>query len=131
MNNFFKPANLLFYFLFSLLFFFAGLSYAGLTDAGEGQGLAGGAIVLGYGIAFAFGALVISVIVANTLPIRSIKRFNKIIGVIVIIGVGILAYRFFSIQNHQTEPIDPNRPVTKPASFKNTCSLTKSILYFC
>ena len=116
MNNFFKPANLLFYFLFSFLFFFAGLSYAGLTDAGEGQGLAGGAIVLGYGVAFAFGAFIVSILVANTMPARSIKRFNKVIGFIVVIGIVILTFRYFSMKSENPKPNYQEKPITKPAS---------------
>ena len=52
MKNFFKPARLAFYLLMLVGFFFLGLYFAALIDAGKGQGLAGGAIVLGYGILF-------------------------------------------------------------------------------
>ena len=61
MKKLFKPASLLLYFLTILSFFLAGFLYAALTGAGKGQGLAGGAIVLGYGVLSAGVAFVISI----------------------------------------------------------------------
>lgn len=45
-----RPYSILLYFLAVLLGFILGLMYAGLIDAGKGQMLAAGAIVLGYGV---------------------------------------------------------------------------------
>ena len=54
MKTLFKPSNILFYFLSAILFFFLGMIFAGITNAGKDQGLAAGAIVFGYGIIAGF-----------------------------------------------------------------------------
>ena len=63
MRAIFRPDRLLFCFLFILNSFLLDMFYAGVTDAGHDQGLAGGAIVIDYGVNFFLVALIISLVV--------------------------------------------------------------------
>ena len=89
MKNLIKPYSLLLYLLVIIVFFFIGILYAGLVEAGKNQGLAGGAIVLGYGVMSAFFALIASLIAAYKLAGKVIININKILGVAM---VGFIAY---------------------------------------
>ncbi|MDX1317257.1 MAG: hypothetical protein R3262_06895, partial [Xanthomarina gelatinilytica] len=59
-----KPYSFLMYFLAIIAFFFLGIVYANITEAGKGQMLAGGAIVFGYGVIGAFIGLCLSIFTA-------------------------------------------------------------------
>ncbi|WP_191858863.1 hypothetical protein [Hanstruepera ponticola] len=89
MKRFIKPYSLLLYLLASITFFFLGMFYAGITDAAKGQGLAGGAIVFGYGIISAFFALLISIFLAYKASRKAILTVNKVLG---LITAGFLLY---------------------------------------
>lgn len=65
-----------------IVFFFRGVYYEGITGAAEGQGLAGGAIVLGYGVITAFVALLISFIIAYHAPHEIVVKINQVLGII-------------------------------------------------
>ncbi len=67
MKKIVKPASLLFSVLSLLMFFIIGMYFAGLIEAGKNQGLAGGAIVLGWGVIFAGIAFVLSFLVTSKL----------------------------------------------------------------
>lgn len=60
-----RPYSLLLYFLAIFVGFFLGVMYAGWIEAGKGQMLAAGAIVLGYGVVGAFIGFVTSLVVAR------------------------------------------------------------------
>jgi mannose/fructose/N-acetylgalactosamine-specific phosphotransferase system component IID len=91
-----KPYSLLLYLLAFLFFFFIGLSYAGLIEAGKGQMLAGGAIVLGYGVMGAFIGFCISLAVAYKADRKWIIRLNAIM------AVGLVAFwAFYAIRFQQ------------------------------
>ncbi|MEZ4847277.1 MAG: hypothetical protein R3B93_01315 [Bacteroidia bacterium] len=88
-----KPYSLLLYLLAFLFFFFVGLSYAGLIEAGKGQMLAGGAIVLGYGVMGAFIGFCISLVVAYKVDRKWIIRLNAMM------AVGLVAFwAFYAIR---------------------------------
>jgi hypothetical protein len=95
MKQFFKPYNLLMYLLALLSFFFVGVSYAGITEAGKNQGLAGGAIVLGYGVIAAGIAFVISLFIASGTGRKRIIRINQILTIVLL---GFIAYFSWSYQ---------------------------------
>ena len=56
--------SILFYVLFFMVVFFLGILIAGFVDAGKGQMLAGGAIVLSYGVSGAILGLITAFLVA-------------------------------------------------------------------
>ena len=89
MKKLIRPYSFLFYFLVVIVFFFLGVIYAGIIDAAKNQGLAGGAIVLGYGVISAFFAFLVSLFAVYKLPSKVIIKYNKIL---VLIVVGLLAY---------------------------------------
>jgi len=90
MKDFFKPSKLLFYVLTTLVFFFLGMVFAGITDAGKGQGLAGGAIVLSYGVISAGLAFLVSIFSATSLSSGTVVRLNKIL--LLVFAVMLLAF---------------------------------------
>lgn len=78
--------TILFYILFFLVGFFLGIQVADIVDAGKGQMLAGGAIVLGYGVVGAFLGLIVSIflsIIYKTKP-SAIILLNKILTVLLL-----------------------------------------------
>ncbi|MEO0572360.1 MAG: hypothetical protein AAF039_11700 [Bacteroidota bacterium] len=87
MKKLLKPACLLFNILALVLFFFLGLLYAGWIEAGKNQGLAGGAIVLGYGVLFAIVALFVSFFVTYRLRHKYVIRANVILGILILASV--------------------------------------------
>jgi len=96
MKSLIKPASLLFYLLVLLTAFILGLFYAGLIDAGKNQGLAGGAIVLGYGVSFSFVSLIIALFLTYYLQNRIIVIFNKVLAILFAISALFLVYRILS-----------------------------------
>tara|TARA_A100000171_G_C2140545_1_gene155538 strand:- start:25969 stop:26973 length:1005 start_codon:yes stop_codon:yes gene_type:complete len=107
MKNFFKPARIGFYLLMLISFFLIGLHFAGFIDAGKGQGLAGGAIVLGYGIMFAGIAFVASFFIAHFLEISKIKIINW---VLLLLVLGILGYTYYEFKKQDTLQKERNAP---------------------
>jgi hypothetical protein len=59
--------------------FFIGITYAKITDAGEGQGLAAAAIFLGHGVIVAIGGLVTSLLIIRVYNRKVIARLNLIL----------------------------------------------------
>ena len=109
MRNVFKLASFLFYALSLICFFFIGLFIAKYTGAGENQGLAGGAIVLFYGIVTAGIALIVSVFAAYSLKLNYIITLNKILGaLLLVLSVTI----FFLVKAHQKK--ESNEIVVPP-----------------
>jgi hypothetical protein len=85
MRNVFRPASLLLYALALISFFLIGLLLAKWTGAGEGQGLAAGAIVLFYGMVSAGVALIVSFIVAYHFSIKQIILLNKTLSAVLLV----------------------------------------------
>ena len=115
MKKLIKPANLLLYFQTILVFFIVGVTYAGLTNAAKGQGLAGGAIVLGYGVMFVFIAFITSIIVAYYVKDRIIVITNRIMAIVLIIAIGILTYRFMNREQNEKPTKEFPKKQTAPA----------------
>lgn len=84
-KNTFKPASFLCYVLTLVAFFFGGMYLAAITGAAEGQGLAGGAIVLFYGLVTALIALVLAVVLATKASLKTIKLVNVILAILVLV----------------------------------------------
>jgi len=94
MKTIFKPANILFYVLSAIVCFILGMIVAGVTGAGEGQGLAGGAIVFMYGIMIGILAIIVSVVAVHFLKETRVVLINKVLAVVSIILVVLVFYRY-------------------------------------
>ncbi|MCT8340993.1 hypothetical protein MG296_13090 [Flavobacteriaceae bacterium TK19130] len=130
MKKLIKPASVAFYILMALVFFIIGLYFAGYIGAGRNQGLAGGAIVLGYGVLFGGLAFIGSFFIAYHVAHKWIVRCNWILLVMLAIGYGITHYRF--LQNKKEKaPVETNPPVkttTEPVSFLSTTASRSRLL---
>ena len=89
MKKIFKPANLAFIVLIPVVFFVIGIYLAGLFNAGRGQGLAAGAIVLGWGFITGLIAFILSFIMVKIGTHKQIVRLNIILLFAAIILFGI------------------------------------------
>ncbi len=111
MKKLVRPASWLFYLLTIIAFFIGGVTYAILTDATKGQGLAGGAIVLGYGVIAAFVSLIVAMFVAYHVSYPVIIKFNRVLSALVAIGIVYTVYRYSSREGAaQTNTISPTLP---------------------
>ncbi|MEZ4858694.1 MAG: hypothetical protein R2781_07775 [Flavobacteriaceae bacterium] len=113
MKKLFRPASLLFNILCLLVFFIMGIYFAGLIDAGKNQGLAGGAIVLGWGVLFAGIAFIISFFITYKVEHRKIVIANWILFALLLTGYGITHYRFVQRDKLQKEE---NKPYQKKST---------------
>jgi|GEM_PF-363432 len=107
MKNFFKPARIGFYILMLLTFFVLGLYYAGFVAAGKGQGLAGGAIVLGYGVLFGGVAFVASFFIAHFLEVSKIKIINWVL--LALLGAT-WVYKYYEYKTRDAQQEKRNEP---------------------
>ncbi|MGB1309404.1 MAG: hypothetical protein ACPG6B_10870 [Oceanihabitans sp.] len=94
MNKGFKPASIAFYVLMFIVFFFIGIYVAKFMDAGKNQMLAGGAIVLGWGVLFAGIALIASIFIAYYLQLKKIIKLNWALLILLLILYGITHYNY-------------------------------------
>ncbi|MEX2568796.1 MAG: hypothetical protein WD431_22835 [Cyclobacteriaceae bacterium] len=103
MKKLFKPASLLFSLLSLVVFFLVGMIYAGWIDAGKDQGLAGGAIVLGWGLIFALIAFAASFFLTYHLMHKKIIVLNWVLFAFLLAGYGITHYRYVQTEKLQEE----------------------------
>ncbi len=108
MKEYFKLSNLLFYLLITFIAFFLGMVFAGITGAGKGQGLAGGAIVFGYGIISAGVSFVISIVLAQWFGSAIVVRLNKIMLVVLAVMMALLIYRYQTMNVANSQSYYPN-----------------------
>lgn len=116
MKKLLKPASLIFIFLTPVVFFVMGIYLAKIFNAGENQGLASGAIVVGWGVTVAGIAFILSVFTAYHVIHKVIVRLNFLLLFIAIILYGITHYFFIqrlkekensSIKLPSANPISP------------------------
>ena len=94
--------------------------FAGWIEAGKHQGLAGGAIVLGWGALFAMIAFILSFFLTSRVIHRRIVAVNWVLFVLLLVGYGITHYRFIQrdkLQEERNKPYNkkiPTEPI-KPA----------------
>lgn len=93
MKNAFNPFSFLLYLIMSLLGFLVGLFIAKWTGAGKNQMLAGGAIVLGYGVVGWIVGLITALLTVNQLNRKEIIKSNKFFGVILALSIAFLVYQ--------------------------------------
>ena len=96
MKKLLTPTALLFYLLVLLVFFFAGTYFSAIAGLAIGQGLAGPAIVLGYGVIAAALALLASFFLVAYLRNEMVVRLNKGLGIILFIFIIITGYRILT-----------------------------------
>ncbi|MDT0607426.1 DUF6077 domain-containing protein [Croceitalea rosinachiae] len=94
MKKLLKPACLLFNVLMFITFFFVGISYAGIIEAGKGQMLAGGAIVLGYGVIFAIVAFIASFFMTYRLRHQFIVMSNIVLTLVLLTFIVYFRYQY-------------------------------------
>ena len=115
MKTLLKPASLLMYLLVILVFFMVWTTIAGVTGAGKGQGLAGGAIVFFYGVNTAIIAFVASLFVANKAKVGNIIKINKYLGILLLIAICLITYRVITHYNKEVTVKEYPTEVTTPA----------------
>ncbi len=93
MKNVFKPASLILYFLAFVVFTIGGMVFAARTGAAEGQGLAGGAIVLFNGLIGGLIGLFLSFFLARSENRSLVIRVNR-----VLFAMLVLIWVFFFIR---------------------------------
>jgi len=104
MKKHFKLSHILFYLFSAAIFFILGLIFAGISGAGKDQGLAGGAIVLGYGVMTGFIAFLLSIFVARFFKEAQIVLSNKIFAGVFVILFLMLTYRYYTQHSNLEEP---------------------------
>lgn len=102
-----KSYSFLMYFLAIIALFFLGLIYAGIVEAGKGQMLAGGAIVLGYGVIGAFIGFCLSLVAAFNAKRALIIKINIILTLIIVTS---FAYFTIKYQKRQREKLENDKP---------------------
>lgn len=112
MKKLLRPAALLFYLLVIPSCFMPGLGYVFISGSAEGQGLAGGAIVFMTGLFSALIGFVLAIFLAQKMEVPRLIRVNKVLGVIVLICAGMIAYRIWDKSNEQINRPEINRPQT-------------------
>lgn len=73
-----------------------GVTYAGIIEAGKGQGLAAAAIVLGYGATSAFIAFLISLYVAYNFSGEVIRNINKVLALITLFYFAYFTWNYYN-----------------------------------
>lgn len=116
MNKFFKPSGLLLYLLAFLDFFLVGGFFVQFSGAAEGKGLVAGAIVLVYGLIFAFTALVASLFFVHYSNHKLIVFANKLLLILFIIEVGIITYQVINKVEKHTPTKELPKKVTSPVN---------------
>ncbi len=111
-----KGYSFLFYFLMLVFSFFVGLSYAGLVGAGKNQGLAGGAIVLGYGVVGIFVGLLVALLVAYKFEREVVFKINIALAISI---VGFWAYFHVKYLEKQKAKALEKQKIEQPKTPKN------------
>jgi len=115
MKKLLKPASIAFYFLFAIVFFFFGMYLAKVTGAAKDQGLAGGAIVFGWGVLFGGIAFIASFFIVRYAVHKWIVRLNWLLLMIVAISYGLIHYNYLEREKEKEkseQEFDP--PPTTP-----------------
>lgn len=104
-----KPYSFLMYVLAIIAFFFLGLVYAGITEAGKGQMLAGGAIVFGYGVIGAFIGLCTALFTAFKAQRHLIIKLNWVLTLIIVASFSYFTIKYQIRQREKLENEPPKR----------------------
>jgi len=117
MTKLFKPASILFYFLITIVFFIGGIYVAKLVGAGKNQMLAGGAIVLFYGIISAFLSFLLSIFFAYRIKHNTLVWLNKLLGILFFLMICLVAVPLITgkkkVQQEQEYQQKTTTPINK------------------
>jgi hypothetical protein len=129
MRKLLKPANIAFYFLTLIVFFIIGIYFAGVTGAGKNQGLAGGAVVVGWGALFGSIAFIASFFIVYFASHKVIVRLNLLLLAIFIVAYGITHYGFLQKQKKKEKEIleQPLKKTTTIVSPVETIQLKRHV----
>jgi len=105
-----KPYSFLFYFLAIVVFFILGGLLSNYLGVAKNQGLAGGAIVLGYALMTALGGLVVAIILASRVQAKIIIWSNVILFTLLAILM-LLGYLKF-LEKQKNNPSPQHREMT-------------------
>ena len=114
MKNTLIFARIAFCLLSLIVFFMVGIYAAILTDAAKGQMLAGGAIVLGWGVLFAAVSFIISIFIVRYFKPKLLVRVNWVLLGVLVIFYGITHYRF--LERKKAKGIEDMSNTTSPVS---------------
>ncbi|MEM7186951.1 MAG: hypothetical protein AAF466_09855 [Bacteroidota bacterium] len=132
MKKLLKPASIAFYFLMLIVFFLVGVYVAGWLEAGKNQGLAGGAIVLGWGVLFGGIAFILSFFIARYASHKNVVRCNWILLVILIATYGVTHYGYLENKKQKEEdPVENNlkpKPTTPAAEAEEPTAMLSPTL---
>ncbi|HMQ67812.1 MAG TPA: hypothetical protein PKA90_02710 [Ignavibacteria bacterium] len=95
MKQLLQPPSLIMYLLAILVFDILGMSFAAITGAAKGQGLAGGAIVFMYGVYAAIAALMTALIFCYKADPARIKKANRILAIALVVLLVAITFRIF------------------------------------
>jgi hypothetical protein len=98
-----------------VVFMVIGMFISGLSGAGDGQGLAAGAIVVGYGMMVGLGGILLAIILLKKLSWEVIKKINIGLGVLMLVIAAALYYRI-STQIEELKEETLPKEVTAPAA---------------
>ncbi len=126
MNKYFKPASILFYIFMLLVFFFIGVYTGKLFGVADNQGLAGGAIVLGWGVLFGGIAFLASFFIVRVIRTKNIVLLNILLFVLLLLSI-LLTYLNYQARQALKDNPEENQeqPELKPVT-PTTMFLTKS-----
>jgi len=110
MKKIFKPVYLAFYVLILVSFFVIGMYYAAIIGAAKGQGLAGGAIVFGYGVLFGIIAFIISIFTARKIQTKYLKIINWILLIGLLVLWSIKYFEFRVQDSNSSQPRNQRAP---------------------
>ncbi|SMO49556.1 hypothetical protein SAMN06265379_1028 [Saccharicrinis carchari] len=124
MKKLLKPASIAFYLLMFVLFFIVGVYVPILIGAGKNQMLAGGAIILGWGVMFAGIAFIASFFIVYYVPHKIIVKLNWLFLILLAISYGITHLRYLQRnkkrQQEQRETGQPQKKPTQPILYQTT-----------
>lgn len=100
MKNLFSPASLLLYLLSFIVFFLLGATFVNISGVAKNQGLASGAIVVGYALMFSIAAVAVALFTAWKMERKIIARINWVLTVLLI---ALVAYTYFNVQRRNAE----------------------------
>jgi hypothetical protein len=99
------------------VFFIGGMFFTQITGAAEGQGLAGGAIVVVNGLIFSGLALVVSLLAAYFVPRKLILITNSLLLALLVVSIGYVGWKLAGHARQETETLqEPAKNITAPVS---------------
>ena len=116
MKKYFKLSSLFLYLISFVTFFLVGASVAGVLGLAEGQGLAGGAIILGYGLFGSVTAVVIAIFMVNLCSNKVIVWTNIALTCVAAILVIYFTLNYQKRERERESNQEPKQSTTAPAN---------------